>query len=326
MTVEGDLGRAEIPIALLTGAYNPIRVSIVRDGVTLSGTALLEHQSTGAPLIARDTSCSRHWLTWTATGDFDSDWVFLGCREGQVRGEGGRTPSLEVYALWDGPTGLTSAGVTAGPTLTNTWTYRLRHAPGTLTLRDEQGDALALSYRLRKRSHNGVMGVTLGPAMAPTSKGALSAGAFLRPHVILKVDERSRAVFFDALFFNEDGWINDIGGYYGSPLFSLADDRIRISTLLGAHLQTYVVEDKTVVRYSFPQGIDVHIPDVVLPSWWLRAGGFIQPRVGQSVYYQAYVRYGPMSYVEFNYTSWQHRDREHQRVSLLFGGQLLPFL
>jgi hypothetical protein len=326
MTIEGSQGRVEIPIALLTGAYNPIRVSIVRDGVPLSGTATLRHETKGAPLIARDTSCSKHWLTWTTTGDFAGDWIFLGCREAQVRGEGGRTSSLEIYALWDGPAGLTTAGVTSGPTLTNTWTYRLRHTPGTLTLTDEDRDELKLSYRIRKRSHNGVMGLTLGPAISPTADGALTASGFLRPHLILRVDERSRAVFFDALFVNEEGWINDIGGYYGSPLLSLADDRIRVSSLLGAHLQTYAVEDKTVVRYSFPQGIDIHIPDAVLPSWWLRAGGFIQPKVGQSAYYQAYVRYGPMSYLEVNYTSWQHRDREHQRVSLLFGGQLLPLL
>ena len=212
------------------------------------------------------------------------------------------------------------------PTLTNTWTYRLRPEPGRVTLRDEDGDTLELSYRLRPRSHDGVIGVTLGPALTPTSMDLLAPAFFIRPHVIIAFDARQQAVLFDTVVVNPEGWINDAGGYYGTPLFSLADQRIQVSTLLGMHLQTYPVRGRIVSRYSLPQGLDIHIPDAFVPSWWLRTGAFIQPRVGQSYYYQGYVRFGPRSYVELNYTDWKHRDRQHQRLSLLFGGQLVSIL
>ncbi len=332
LVVSDGIGRGELPIALLTGAFNPVRIAVERDGVVQSQTAVLRSTRQGLPLIARDTSCSQPKLKWSAHGEFSGDWVYLGCRLSSVKGEGRRTESLELYALWDGAAALRVGGNIAGPSLTNTWTFRLRHQPATLRLEDLDGDTLDVSYEIRRRAHHGVIGLTLGPAYSD------GPAALVRPHIMLKLDDRAFAVLFDAFLQGPDGYINDIGGYYSRELVALADDRLRISTLLGAHMQTFDpslpgdVDEAlskfatNVSRISLPQGLDLFVPDAGARSWWLRVGGFAQPKFSESWYYQAYLRFGPRSYVEVNYTAWNQPEMQHERVSLMFGGQLFPVL
>lgn len=95
--------------------------------------------------------------------------------------------------------------------------------------------------------------------------------------------ERKRFVFFDAIAILEDGVINDVGGYYASPLFKMRDDQLTVLTLLGAHLQTLPTADGPVARFTAPQGLDLNVREFLIPL-------------------------------------------DHRRVSLLVGGQLIPFL
>ncbi len=336
---EGE-GRAELPIALLSGEKNPIRLTLRRGGIEKKGTLQVRFKprqvsphfeaSTG---IFTDPSCSPFNVRAVSTGDYSNQWIYVGCRLVYVEGSEYRTASLEMFVYWDNVgQEIEIDGVKTSAPSASAWKLRLRSAPGKVRLKAGEREVV-LNYFAAEKLHLGSLGIGIGP-YAYTFVSFDANIDTIAPVVTLYgsyfITESMRAVMFDATAINKK-YFTDFGFYINYESFKAIDRRFFLNFMLGAHVIGFNAEGSSHYNFGAPQGVELIFKDAFHKGYNLASGAFIYPPIHGKLYYNAWVRWGGASFfAEINYIAWQEildQDRAYNRsMGVTFGIPLARFL
>jgi hypothetical protein len=311
---EGDRLVAEIPVALISGPRNPIRLALrAADGERLFTLQLRFRPRAALAARARvylDASCSPYALEIEASRGAPADsWLFLGCRLVHgYGGEGKAVPSLEVFAFWDHVgERIELAGAPLEPAAESTWALRLRAEPGEFTLRSGEYD-VRVRYRIPERVRLLSLSAGIGPydySFRTPSGQTRGIVPLLTIYGSYFVTETIRFVFFDATPIASRTY-TDVGVYVNAEQFRSLDRRLSLSLMLGAHAFAFGSRQGLQMQFAAPQGFEFQFRDFLLPAWNAAAGAFLYPEISGRSYSNVWLRYGKRAYfVELNYLAFR---------------------
>ncbi len=306
-----NFGRAELPIALISGPENAIGITIVRNGKIINGklqVRLNPKNKIQEPLIYVDSTCSSYGVTTESIGARPDEWTYITCRFVRAQGEQYPVPTLEMYVFWDNVgQNISIEGIPTQSTIPSVWALRLHPDPGKITLR-AGNHKLGIKYFIPKQLHNASLGVGFGP-YAHTFDGLIdsehaeSIVPLLTVYGSYYVSEAWRMVLFDATAFHKR-FYTDFGIYFLSNYVTVLDDRLLVNLLLGGHVLGYKTNGTTYLTPGAPQGTEIVFKDFLKKQHNLSAGIFYFPP--PKTYYNGWLRWGSGSlFFEFNFLSWQ---------------------
>jgi len=336
--IDHDRAKVELPIALISGESNAIKLSVLRNGSEEKGTLIVRFKPkkvSEQPRIYADHSCSGFKLSFDFKGTpelWNNHWLYLGCRLVHGVTADSHNASLEVFVLWDNVGEVIELqGVSTKSSSTSLWPLRLRSSSRPVTVRAGQKE-LDIYYRTPKKVNLGFIGVGIGPyAYTFDAPGAnvdkiapvmtLYGGYF--------IFETMRIVAFNASVL--DSTLNsDLGLYLNSESIRAFDRRVSINLMLGGHVQGYRNGTRNNWTFGAPQGVELIVRDVIKKGRNAAAGAFIYPAIQKKSYYNVWLRWGSSVFGEFNYMAWQEplgENRAYSRsVGLSFGFPLVRFL
>jgi hypothetical protein len=327
-------GLVELPIALISGEKNPIRVTIKRGGQLYQSEFRIQLKPSPQPLKPRvfvDSSCSPYHFTLKSKGNFQNDWGYVGCRRVRVRGENYRTTSLEVYLYWDhGGQTIDVGGVPTPSDLGSLWKLRLRPEPGHFTVRAGNHE-LKMEYRLGKKINYNGISMGLGPyAFSFRGNGEDVSNFVAMPTLYAShfISDTMRIVEFGAVTLDSHLY-SDLGLYLHFEQFRFLDQRVAINLLLGGHALGFRSKGQYYWITALPQGFEIVFTDAFVPGKNLVMGAFVYPPISGNAYYNGWVRWGNQVFVEANYIAWEAAPNDipfqSSSLGLSFGFPLFKF-
>ena len=310
MVVEGGKGQVEMPIAMLAGEHNRIRVRIKRRERIETGH--LELVYTPRPqfqgLIMTDSSCSPYNVRAIAGKIPKNSWLYLSCRLVYSQGDKHQTSSLELYAHFNNVgEHIQVNGLKTKATSDSLWALRLRSKPGYVRL-GAKGEEVKISYSARERLRFGSLAMGIGPygyqvEGATTNVDQITGIATFYASYFIQED--LQIVAFDAVAFHKN-WFTDLGIYARLENTRAIDERFSFNLLLGFHTLAFRADGLVRVRVSAPQGIELVVRDFLKRRWNFSLGSFLYPPIDDRAYYNFWVRYGTgKPFYEINYIDWQ---------------------
>ena len=319
---------ALVPVALVSGAGNPMEITVIRGGTVLKGRVEIRYSSTDPKRasVGIDSSCSRFGFSVEAS-NFPSDQrMYLGCRLVVSEGENYRTSSLDVYVFWDAPGSRSNReisinGVPTAAVRPSLWLLSLQSAPGKATL-EENGRSVTIHYSIPDRLHFGSVGMGLGPYSHQYSDPATSVSEvapLLTVYGSYAFSDTTRLIGFDATTIS-DQWVTDFGLYLTNELARVLDNRLAVHILLGGHAIGFSSGGQYYLKLGAPQGIDVVFADAFQRNRNLSLGGYVFPSVSGTSYYNFWLRWGsPSVFAEINYILWTEQLSSQEVFSRSIG-------
>jgi hypothetical protein len=333
---EGRL-HAEIPVALMSGESNPIRVITLgnngKETESRIGIRFKPRPEVMEQRVITDPACSPYRVKAEELQLKDHQWVYVGCRFVVSQGNEHRTSTLEIFVYWEGaPQQLLIDGMEVKASTESVWMRTQRAAPGELSLVGS-GEKLKLNYRIAENLHSGSLGFGIGPyGYAFEAPGSESHNTIplLTIYGSYFYSETLRIVGFNATAFDKN-YFSDTGLYVQTEQFKIFDKRYTMRLLLGAHAIAFNAMDKSRFIFGAPQGAELTITDFWKKTFNLQAGSFLFPPINGKSYYNLWLRYGTNRFFgELNYIGWQERvegERVFSRsVGVTVGGPLFQFL
>ncbi len=319
------LGKAELPIALISGDKNAIDLRIHRGTTEMKSQILIKfhpkgdlaHGLAGGKRIYRDPSCSRFGLSVDTT-DKDTDpasWMMVGCRLVFSQGDLHRTSSVEVFVFWDGVGqvirvgGSGKDGIETPSSSASVWPLRLQSSPGSVSIVSMSGTEAKIRYFAPENLHLASIGFGLGPYWNNYQSDLENHNAYTLTATIygsLFVNEAMRIVAFDATTLGSH-WTSDLGVYLNTESVRVFDRRIILNIMLGGHAIGVQAEGQYRIFPGAPQGLELIAVDVLgAKGYNLSLGGFVYPYINGTSYYNIWLRFGSARFFgEFNYISWR---------------------
>lgn len=314
-TSGSQLNVIDFPVALLINPKNQIDLVYETKGVQKKAIIKFKmkpKKTAGDQRIYFDSSCSKYAAQahWKKEQTLTSSWVYIGCRFVTTKGDQFRASSLEMYVIWDGVASASDiliAGIKTESTQPSLWPLRLGAQPGHLTLKNNQGEELELTWMLSERHYLGFLGVGIGPYASDFSGGGDFEHGVIPLITIYGayfMNETSRIVGFDATSVTNRLW-TDFGLYLSTENAKMFDQRLTMNLLFGGHILAFRSGNKTHAVPSFPQGFEFIYADAFAKGHVLSLGGFLYPELNGRSYYNLWVRWGGRIFGEINYLSAQ---------------------
>ncbi|HUP58245.1 MAG TPA: hypothetical protein VM598_12380 [Bdellovibrionota bacterium] len=309
---------AEIPVALISGEKNEIRVTI---GETAAYRVRFSPRAASPRgLIGVDPSCSRYGVEAVSEKAGEkADWMYVGCRLIGVEGEKHRTSSLELFVLWEKPSAdFAVDGHPLAPASASVWLLRLRSKPGTVRLAGSSGErGIEIKYGIPEQLKRGSLGVGIGPYSyhyQSSTEEVQSTVPIMTLYGSYQVHDTIRIAAFNATTFNHQ-LQTDTGLYINAEQFRTLDRRIGLSLMLGANLKgVRTDEGDYLLLFGAPQGFELIFSDFLGKNRNLGAGAFIYPSISGNAYYNTWVRWGsPAFFGEINFISWEQTTQTRGR-------------
>ncbi|MBI3535121.1 MAG: hypothetical protein HY072_06515 [Deltaproteobacteria bacterium] len=308
-------GQAELPVALISGEQNPIRIFIKRHGKDFSGTVIVrfepKREFSESPLVFTDHSCSPYQVRLVSGGSGKNQWVYVGCRLVHVYGEEHRISSLEMFVFWDNLNQKVFVdNVETEASSTSLWALRQRASPGTVTIRSGDNE-IKLEYRISDRIRLSTWGMGIGPYLYTFESNEKNAQGAIVPYLTLYqsffITESMRVVGFGAVPIHS-AFYADLGVYLNSESIKVLDRRFIMNIMLGAHVNVFKIEGKTNFIFGGPQGAEIIFKDLFKKGYNFNAGAFVYPPISGKLYYNVWMRWGSARFfTEFNYIAWQEK-------------------
>ncbi|MGE4232853.1 MAG: hypothetical protein AB7F43_05930 [Bacteriovoracia bacterium] len=340
LVIDGNVAKAELPIALISGEQNPIRISIKRKGKVFTGTLLLrfkaQKRNNGEypQRVFHDLSCSPWKVSVEPKSLRHDTWVYVGCRMVYSEGAEHSEASLEVFVFWDNiPKTIQIDGVSTTSTSVAVWPLRLRSQPGKVTL-STSGQDLFLRYSIPPRMSKAFIGLGAGPYVYTYDGAGHSIKEKFVPEMTVYgsyfFEEKVRLVFFSIIPIASTIFA-DSGLYVVTEQFRSLDRHFSLSILLGAHVLAFPGLGKNNVQFSAPQGFEIVYRGLFGRRDNLSLGAFVYPPIGGRSYYNAWLRWGTSIFGELNYIAWREPLSESESVytrsvGVSFGMPLFRFL
>lgn len=333
--IKNSIGRAELPIALISTEKNPIEVIIKRNGKEITGKIQARFHpknQTAPPPVFTDASCSPFGVRAEVKNFSQDSWMVLGCRLVYVEGAEYKTSSLEMFIFWDNVgQEIEISGVKTRSTSTSVWPLRLRSSPGNVHLKKENME-VTLHYFIPEKLRRGFLGLGMGPYQYVFESFDASVNSVV-PLMTLYgsffVTETMRLVAFDATAAHKK-FFTDFGVYLSNEYIKTLDRRFILNIMLGAHVIGFSAENKTNFIIGAPQGVEMIFKDAFCKGYNFAAGAFIYPPIQRKLYYNLWLRWGSgRLFGEVNYIAWQEvleKDRAYSRsLGITFGFPLFRF-
>lgn len=330
LKMDGKSGRAEMPVALISGEKNPIRITLLRDGREVQGELRVRFKprphiaktNMGGGRVYYDPSCSRFGLSATSKNPPTDDWVYIGCRLVYVEGARHRTSNLETYVYWDNVgQNIQIQGVDTPSTLTSFWPTRLRANAAPVTLKAGNHE-IAIHYYAADPLHFGGLSMGVGPysyRYAGPGEGIDTVTLMPTIYSSFFVTEAMRVVAFGAAAFGPQ-LMTDLGVYLNTEYVRVIDRRLIVNLMLGAHVIGFRSQGTYYVPVGAPQGAEVIVVDAFSRGKNLSLGGFVYPLINGRSYVNTWVRWGSGAlFGEINYISWDEKIGEAQFSSRSVG-------
>ena len=333
------VGRAQIPVALISGEQNPIQVTVVRNGAVSQGALQIRFKPrtiSKTPRVFLDPSCSRFDVSTLHSAFRQDEWAYIGCRLVQAHGAAYRTSSLEVFIFWDNVgQKIRVSGIETSPAVPSIWALRLRSEPGSVHLRAMPPELppheIQLAYRIPKDLYYGSIGLGLGPYACTLRDGSNEVSNWtLMPTIYVSyfISDSMRLTAFDATTLNRQ-FISDLGLYLNSESIRTMDRRVAINLMLGVHSIGFRANGQYYYTVGVPQGLEMMVTDFLMPARNLHLGAFIYPSIQGKAYYNTWLRWGSSRlFGEVNYISWEENISETHFSSRSLGisvGFPVPF-
>ncbi len=306
-----DRFSAAIPVALVSGEENPIKLKFYRQGKLVQRKLVIRFKpkKQNERLVLFDPSCSPFDLKVTQNQLKSSSWIFVSCRFTHLKSTDYRTSSLELYVYWDQVgQSIRMNQVPIKSTRESLWTLRLQSQPGAVSLvSEDQKQSVRLAYQIPEENHRGFLGAGIGP-YAYTFTDPLNPVESIAPVATLygafSVGEGMRIVTFNALVLHER-FSTDWGVFFMIEQNLFLDQRISLRLLLGGHVLGFFFRDSFRIDPAFPQGVELVFSDFLKRRYQLSMGAFLYPKIKGTSYNNLWLRWGPPEFfIEYNYISW----------------------
>jgi hypothetical protein len=335
LTPQAGGARALVPVALLSTDDASVVVDVLRGSVhsrvryALRFRPRAQHRAH----ISFGVDCSPYGLSVKRGSIPAESWMHVSCRMVSSNRQGERTPTMELYVMWDHAAApVLVNGVLAHERRKSLYTVRVSRGPGSVRLSAE-GHELELAYFLPMQLRAAFVGAGVGPyyyTISRPEREVKTVVPMLTVYGGYSFTPTARVVFFNATAFHRRGF-SDSGLYLWLEQNRFWDDRVSFNLLLGANLLVYHRVHKYVARVNAPQGVELIFRDFLAVAKNLTVGGFLYPDISGSAYYNAWLRWGSSRFFgEMNFLYWQEPHRTgpttSTSVGLTFGMPLARFL
>ena len=326
-------GKAEVPIALISGKKNAVQLEIQR-GENVYRKKLkvvFQEYQQKQENVYFGSSCSSYFFEKIEEHLSDS-WVYFSCRVNMDRRNGQFIPNLEVYLYWDQKNSIIHMNDTplkeVAPSV-----YRFKVGKWTsrkLSFKSNH-QKFSIQYSLPEKVNLGRVAMGLGPYHYLFEDGAAdvkSLSPLMTLYFSYKLSDSSRLVSFEATSFHPS-FFSDLGIYFLIEQGKFFDNRAKLNLLFGGHTLIFKSRDSTYFRPSAPQGFEILFKDFLEPRRTLGLGGFINPGVSGHSYWNVWIRWGGPYFVELNYIAFKeplYKDTVFARsLGLMVGFPLFGF-
>ncbi len=335
LVIAGKTATVSVPVALLSSEGASIEVEALREGSRVSAAFAIRFRPrpSRAARVLVDSSCSPYGVSVRSGRIPDDSWLYVGCRMVRTGHRDHRSPTLELYMLWDHVgSSIEVNGIPSGDKPPGLFTHRVGARPGHVVLAVRK-HVLELGYFVPDPLHAAFVGAGLGPALYALEGPGTNVRTVL-PLLTLyagySFDPTTRLVYFSAIAAHRRGYIGQ-GLYLWFEQFRALDDRLSMNVLLGANLLVYRRGKGVVARVNAPQGVEFIVRDFAAINRNLTVGAFLYPDIGDSGYYDGWLRWGsPRFFGELNFLYWREPhstgSTRSRTLGLSFGMPLLRFL
>lgn len=202
--------------------------------------------------------------------------------------------------------------------------------PLKINLKNTEGEIrlVEIKANVPKRLYRYKTAIGFGPYNFKTQEDPGQTKEVLTPSYMayanLYLSDKTSLRAFDALLWQKS-FFNNLGLYYANELALVMDNRIQVTTLLGAQAVSYYYNQskETLHQIIYPQGFEVsYLHAFNMKNWNLTYGMFIYPFRTQS-YQNIWIRHGTRWFWELNYLSWQNAEKKTYMYGLSIG---IPFI
>lgn len=302
--------------------FDPAKIEVFKEDKKV-GQVAIHSLSDGSKnkTILLDYSCSGYNLQISG---FDAEFMSVGCELVRENLDSKVAQSLKVNWI---SSEYKTLDLNPGP-------YVISFTEGRearVRVVNDRGERKEIAFKVNFREHMPRLktAVGFGPYVFTTTKSEEEKKPEILPSVMLYANYYINNIhsfkFFEALVMKESVF-NHAGWYVGSELGKFYDDRVVVSSLLGAQAISHRFDvgfDNIYTQIIFPQGLEIAMHH---PFGWENyrfiVGGFLSPQSGVT-YQNFWARFGSKVFVEFNYINWGYDDRSAHMYGLSLG---LPFL
>ncbi len=319
--VRNGQANGEVPIALISGEENPIRVAVKKSGKLEQAELWVEFQprfrnGSSDHFVSLDSSCSAFGLSAQITGKKKESWAYLGCRLIRGREESRDTASLEVFVFWDHVGSIIEIeGIETRAQTPSVWILRLSSQARQIVLQSKD-EKMEIQFRVPQYLNRGLLSLGLGPyffGFQGEDKRVSSLAPLATLYGSYFFSEGFRLVGFGLWTFEAHQYA-DLGLYFYVESGRFLDRRISTHLLVGGHGLHFKALDQGYMSATFPQGFEVVYSDAFIPGNNLKLGAFIYPPISQASYYNCWLRWGAKKFIELNYIAWQVQPSENTPI------------
>lgn len=302
--------------------FDPSRIEVYQDGKKI-GQVAVHSISSGSKnkTILLDYSCSGYNVQ---VAGFDAEFLSVGCELVRENIEGKIVPSLKLNWI---SSEYKTLDLNPGP-------YVISFSEGRTSrvqVINDSGQRKEIVFKVNfpDRIHRLKTAVGFGPYVYEAEKGEAKEDQKILPSFMLYgnyyLNNIHSIKFFEALVINKS-LFNHAGLYIGSELGKFYDDRLVISSLLGAQTISHRFDEgqnEIFTQVIYPQGLEIamHHP-FGMENYRFIVGGFLSPQ-SDVTYQNFWARFGSKIFVEFNYINWAYDQRSANMYGLSVG---IPFL
>lgn len=309
---------------MFVSLFNPTPIKVVVDGITV-GEIKIESKSNSqlTDNILIDYSCAPYNLEIKG---LENHFASIGCnllRHGDFGSEYG---VLEIY--W------ASSDLTLLDGSTPPFTGIVREEnPLKIQVQNTNGikSQVEIKANVPKRLNRIKTALGFGPYVFKTQEDDSQSKEVITPSYMmygnLYLNKQNSLRAFDAMVWQKS-FFNNLGLYYANELALVFDNRIQLTTLLGAQTVSYYFKSsqKTLHQVIYPQGFELsYLHAFGMKNYSLVYGMFIYP-FGVNNYQNIWLRHGKNWFWELNYLSWANGDKKTYMYGLSVGIPFLTFL
>ena len=311
LILQAQQGNAEMPVALISGDKNPIRITLRRGGTEVKGTLIVRfspHQGLSNARIFADSSCSPYNVRAQSVARRKDEWIYIGCRVVRMADPENTRPSLELLVYWDNVgQSVDIGGVQVSSASNSVWALRVRSKPGTIGMKAGE-HKLTIHYNLPPELHRVSLGLGVGPYSYSFQTSVDSVQSFV-PLVTVYgsffVTESMRLVAFDATAINSK-YFTDLGLYLNTESIKTVDGRLSVNLMLGAHAINFQAFSQNQLKFGAPQGLELVFRDAPFRRVNFSTGAFVYPEINGKSYYNVWFRWGSTAFfAELNFIAWK---------------------
>lgn len=306
---------------MFVSLFSPAPIKVVVDGVNV-GEIKIESKSNSdlKDNILIDYSCAPYNIEIKG---LENHFASVGCnliRHGDFGSEYG---VLEIY--WS------SSDLTLLDGSTPPFTGIVREEnPLKIQVQNTNGirSQVEIKAKVPKRLQRIKTALGFGPYVFKTQEDASHSKEVITPSYMVYgnffLNKQNSLRAFDALVWQKS-FFNNLGLYYANELALVFDNRIQVTTLLGAQTVSYYFNQshKTLHQVIYPQGFELsYLHAFGMKNYSLVYGMFIYP-FGANNYQNIWLRHGKNWFWELNYLSWANGDKKTYMYGLSVG---IPFI